>query len=110
MTGCPQDRGGAHAPAVRPGPARSFRVAPGIRWVVETHSILISDGSTEPVRIEYPEAALWDLVTRRHRTERCVALLAYIAGLDAAGAERLANETLETWERAGFLVSTGDDG
>lgn len=98
------------AQAAMPASPRSVRVAPGVRWAVETNSILISDGRTELVRIDYPEAALWDFVSRRRRADRCVPLMAYIAGLDAVSAERLINDTLDAWERAGFVVGAGRDG
>jgi hypothetical protein len=52
----------------------------------------------------YPQAAIWDLLTRGYFYDRTVRMLTAITSLQADEVETLIAESLETWAKAGFLV------
>ncbi|MFQ5603679.1 MAG: hypothetical protein ACE5HS_10465 [bacterium] len=87
-----------------------FKVAPEVRWVVERRGLLLVKGSQKHLHIEYPQAAVWDLVSRGYRLPVAVRMLAHIATLDEPDAERLLLESLHEWFAMGFLVREENHG
>ena len=48
---------------------REFRLASGVTWAVNSCDVLVRNALGNVCSIGYPEAALWDLVSRdQHRT------------------------------------------
>jgi hypothetical protein len=82
-----------------------YTLAPDLRWAVERLSVTLTDKSGQVRSIQYPQAGIWDLVSRGYPFDRVVSLTAHIAGCDAAGADRLVRDTLDEWARAGWIVS-----
>ncbi|MBI5086313.1 MAG: hypothetical protein HZB13_17180, partial [Acidobacteria bacterium] len=45
--------------------AERFQSADGVRWTVEQQGIAVfAPGVERPLRLSYPEAAVWELLTR----------------------------------------------
>jgi hypothetical protein len=81
-----------------------YRVAEQVRWAVETAGVvLINNANGAATTLGYPEAAIWDLITRGDPGERIAAKLCVIAGLDPAAAHQLVLDTVAAWRKAGFL-------
>ncbi len=84
---------------------------PSVSWAVEPWSItLFHREKRERRALRYPEAALWDFISRRYALDRAVRLLGAIAGLDEPAARALASATIEDWVRSGYLVEVTDHG
>jgi hypothetical protein len=54
--------------------------------------------------IPYPQAAIWDLMSRSYDYETIVAMMGHIAAVSADEARSLAQSALHTWTDAGLLV------
>jgi hypothetical protein len=77
---------------------------------VETCGItLIHRGTGTTRSLRYPEAALWDLLSRGYSYERTLSLLCAIASLAPEAAERLLLDSLAAWVEVGFLVREEDN-
>lgn len=80
-----------------------YRVGRGVRWSVERVTLTLVDAKGNVHTLRYPEAAVFDLLSRGHPFEKVVSLTAHIASLDAAGADALVRSTLEEWADGGFV-------
>ena len=80
-----------------------FRIGNGVRWSVGTVGVTLVDACGEVHTLGYPEAAIFDLLSRRYSFAKVAALTAGIACLDRAGAEALVRSTLERWADCGIL-------
>jgi len=88
----------------RPSDA-TYRCGPDVAYAVESTGIVLMGEPDGPVRhLGYPEAAVWDLISRRYTFDRTVAMLRAIASLDACEAEHVVRRCLREWTDAGFLV------
>lgn len=101
-----------------PGPANPcggiYRLARGIRWVVETRGItLYREGVEENTgtlaSLPYPQAALWDLL-QRYRFAEMVELLGYVMNTDPVSARTWALEIIAAWTAAGYLTHEDANG
>lgn len=89
-------------------PEPIYRLAVDVQWAVRQKGVVVFLGSGGPAwHFDYPQAAVWDLLTRGYRHPRMVRLLCAIAALDEEGAERLLRESVEQWHEAGLLVPDG---
>lgn len=72
-------------------------------WAVETAGVTLirHDGAVRFLR--YPEAALWDLLSREVPLDRIVRITAAVAGLEPATARTWVRETIDAWVREGWL-------
>lgn len=94
----------ARAPELRPASRGPHRPAPGITWSVEQRGALVFDRSrTAPTWIGYPEAAIWDLLTRGTPWTQLVAVFATVAGVTADDAEKQAGAACRAWVESGLL-------
>jgi len=91
-------------------PQLSYRVSPAVRWVVEKRGLLLVGGDGSHLRLGYPEAAIWDLLSRGYRTRTLVSSLAHIVGVDDSTAMKLLFDTARDLLAAGFLSSETSDG
>jgi hypothetical protein len=81
-----------------------YRSAEQVRWAVEAAGVvLINNANGAATTLCYPEAAIWDLITRGDSNERIAAKLCAIVGLDPAAARQLVLDTVAAWRKAGFL-------
>ena len=83
------------------------RVSPGIAWAVRSAGILLLNTATgAAVELAYPDAAVWDMMSRGESPDRIAAQLGPIAQLDRAAARQLVEDRVQAWIVAG-LVTTG---
>jgi hypothetical protein len=89
----------------------TYRVSPGVAWVVELDGIiLINRGSSNTLRLGYPQAAVWDLANRGLPFERIVSLLSVISALSSEQAGRLVQESFQQWQEQGFFQEVMGNG
>ena len=73
-------------------------------WVVQPNGVLlVNDRLRTTLMVHYPEAAVWDLLTR-NPVDAVVRKMGYIAGLDRAAAEDLVRSAIDRWLDLGFLA------
>ncbi len=85
--------------------AIAYQCAPSVRWAVEMYGIfLINEHTGRSGFLGYPQAALWDLMTRNYSYAQTLRVFQAITSLQVNDAERLIMETLEEWTRSGFLT------
>lgn len=83
----------------------AYQCTPHTRWAVEVWGIVLIHLKTGIVcRLNYPQAAVWDLLTHGYSYDRLVRMLTAITSLQADEVEKLLAESLENWVDAGFLV------
>jgi hypothetical protein len=70
---------------------------------VETTGLLLTDGKGNVRFVAYPEAAVWDLVSRGYRDNKVIAMMQSIASLDVETTKHLVLDSLENWTQYGFL-------
>jgi hypothetical protein len=81
-----------------------YRAAPQVSWAVEAGGVLLIDRATgAAVALGYPQAAVWDFLTRGESEERICAMLCAIASLQPEAARTLLLETAAALREAGFL-------
>jgi len=89
----------------------SYQCAPHVKWAVETRGIILVDQNTRLAHsLNYPHAALWDLINRGHSFDKTVRMLCAIVSMEAKEAEQFLLESLDEWAEAGFLVKTNNHG
>jgi hypothetical protein len=84
-----------------------FRCPGEVNWVVAEgglHLIHIRKG--DRLTLAYPQAAVWDLISRGYTVERTATMVAMIAGLEETSARKLVRECLDNWVQLGFLVGS----
>jgi hypothetical protein len=75
-----------------------------VQWAVEQRGILLIDTrSGRQCMLTYPQAAVWDLLSRGHDVPAVIDLITAIASLDLEAAAKLVHDCLEAWVRRGFL-------
>ena len=82
-----------------------YRAAEHVRWAVETAGVVLIDGATgTATTLGYPQAAIWDFLTRGEPVEQICAKLCAIASLDPAAAQALVLETMAALRKAGLVT------
>ncbi len=81
----------------------TYRVGPRVQWSVGRVTVTLTDGSGRVRTLQYPEAAVWDLVSRAYPFAKVVSMTAHIAALDEIAASALVRAALEEWAESGFL-------
>ena len=84
---------------------KKYRLSPNVRWVVERFTVTLTDGKGRVRALRYPEAAIWDLVSRGYAYDKVVPMMAHIAARDTAAADTLVRTTLEDWASDGLIES-----
>lgn len=82
---------------------RSYRLAPGVRWAVERSAVKLTDAKGTVRTLRYPEAAVWDLLSRGYAFDKVVSMITHIAALDSPGANVLVRTSVEDWAQSGFI-------
>jgi len=88
-----------------------YRSASQVSWTVEKRGLVLLNSATGAVcTLAYPEAALWDLISRCESCQRIIPALSAITSLEPAAAEQLIQVTVRGWVQAGFLVREAGNG
>ena len=84
---------------------RAFRCGPHVEWAVERDGVLVVNRADGTVwRLDYPAAAVWDLIAREYSYPQLVSMLSAVCSVDRTAAKRLLAELLDAWCEAGFLI------
>jgi len=96
----------------KPGPRGiAVELAPRIGWIVEEGTVRVFEAEKgELLKLGYPEAAVWDLISRYSLEADIVPKLAVIGGLNRAATRALLHSCLRGWLRSGILVQAGSRG
>lgn len=97
----------------RPGAEKlaTYRCAPHVSWTVERNGLLLLNaGNAKGCPLGYPQAALWDLLSRGNSYRQVVSKMRAIALLSAEATERFIADTMESWVEAGLLLREDGDG
>lgn len=87
---------------------QKMRCAGQAAWVVEPHGVaLIHMAQGRRRELGYPEAAVWDLVTRGRPEKTICSMLELIAGIGPREARTLVDSCLDQWLAEGWL-ETGE--
>ena len=93
------------------GSATRYRCPRHVAWSVEPDGVLlVNTAGATARRLRYPEAAVWDWLSRGDSCAGATRKTAALAKLDPAAAERLVLEAVRSWVEAGFLVVESGDG
>lgn len=88
----------------------TFRAAAGVAWSVETRGIIVRAPGRPIHRIGYPQAAVWDWMTRGYHHDKIVSLLCPVAGIDPVTARRVIADAIDAWTAASLLICEHSDG
>ena len=89
---------------------QSYVVAPSVRWIVERRGLLLLNGDQSCLNVCYPEAAIWDLMSRGYSFSVIMNMLVPITRLETPEIMRLFDEALNTWIAEGYLIVGKSDG
>ena len=67
---------------------------------------MLTNGRGIIKEIKYPEAAVWDLISRSYTQEKVVKMLTYIVSCNQLEANKIVKAALETWVKDGFLLKS----
>jgi hypothetical protein len=81
----------------------TYHVARGVRWSVGRTNLTVANGRGHVQALEYPEAAVWDLLTRGYRFDDVVRLTGHITSTSSADAAVLVRSSLQRWCDAGLV-------
>lgn len=81
----------------------TFHVAPGVGWSVGRVNLTLTDRRGHVCTLEYPEAAVWDLLSRGYAFEKIEQMLGHIASMEPAAADALIRTAIGRWRDAGLL-------
>ncbi len=97
----------------KPGYSRSltYQCHPQAAWIVEKYGLsLVHPDTGQSMRLNYPEAALWDLLSRGLPVQRAAVIMTVISKMAPGAVLRWIVETLDYWAQAGWLIIGGEDG
>lgn len=98
----PTAPGAGAAPAS--GIRAAYRKAEGVRWSVEVDGItLLREPAGKSLFLGYPDAALWDFLSRGLREREILSRMRALLKSDEAGARAEIFRILARLERDGFL-------
>ena len=81
-----------------------YRTADHVKWAVEAAGVVLIDRATgAATTLGYPQAAIWDFLTRGESSERIALKMCTIASLTPEAAQALVLETVAALRQAGFL-------
>lgn len=82
-----------------------YQCLPQIAWSVERDGILLINRNTGKVRfLPYPQASIWDLISRGYAFDRTVRMVSAIAAMKHHDGEEFILKSLKEWSREGFLT------
>jgi hypothetical protein len=85
--------------------SREFHSHPHVSWIVETRGIhIINKQTNRTCFLNYPRAAIWDLMTRDNSFDRIITFISIISSVNRIKARQLVCESVEEWIKKGFLL------
>lgn len=95
----------------KPSSATVLHCRQDICWTVENNGLLLIDRTAGTViHMDYPDAALWDFVSREIPLPKIIAMMSAITGKSAQDTKIRIAETLARWERTTLLIRDGSHG
>lgn len=89
---------------------KKLQCAAQVVWVVEPQGIVLIhtlQGRRYP--LAYPEAAVWDLLTRSRPVETICTMLELIAAISPSKSKELVTACLEVWTQEGWLEAEASE-
>lgn len=86
----------------------TYRLCPDVRWVVDRFTVRLTGANDASLTLHYPEAAVWDLLSRGYPFAKVVSMITHIAGLDQSAADVLVRRAIGDWARSGFVEGGTD--
>ena len=68
-------------------------------------ALTLTDGKGNVRNVDYPEAAIWDLLSRGYSFTQVATMMAHIASVDVERANAMIRDALEEWAASGFIES-----
>lgn len=82
-----------------------YRCHSDVVWAIESVGlVLIRRDTRKRLVLHYPEAALWDLLSRQVAFDRLIKMMAAIAGLELSAAREWVTKTINGWARESWLI------
>jgi hypothetical protein len=89
----------------------TYGASVGMSWVVQAHGVRVSDElARRSETLDYPEAAIWELLLRGHSVREAGAALQWILEVPADQAQGLVARCVREWTGAGWLETKGGEG
>jgi hypothetical protein len=85
------------------------RPAADVRWVVETRGVLLFGSGAARRFLNYPQASIWDFMSRGYPPAKIVELLCAIARIEQQAAERLYVEYVSGLMEEGYIERPVDE-
>jgi hypothetical protein len=84
-----------------------LRCAPDVSWRAESDGIrVLAPDRALTLKLGYPEAALWDMITRGVAGQRAITMMLHIGGFgDEAAAAAFITSKVQEWQRLDLLVA-----
>ena len=87
------------------------RCHPATVWAVDQTGVRVLRRDTGKTRhLPYPDAAVWDLVTRRVPAPRLVTMISTLIGEERSSAGAWIARTIRQWKQEGWLIGGEGDG
>ena len=83
---------------------KRYTIPSHVRWSVETHYLLLWAPSGNAQTIDYPQAAIWDFITRNYNVNDIIARLSIITNCTEHEMKKLYIESTNEWVRNGVLT------
>jgi hypothetical protein len=88
-----------------------YKCHPDIAWVVDKDGLIFFHQKTKTRhRMNYPEAAFWDLLSREMPYESITNMMASLLGKDRRSTQLWMSDVIEVWRQKDFIVAEDDNG
>jgi len=85
----------------------NYRQNPDVRYIIESSGlILINTRSGNKLAIDYPQAAVWDLLIKNYAPDLMIRMISNILLISRTQAKSIILDTLESLYRKGFLLKS----
>ncbi|MDO8589613.1 MAG: hypothetical protein Q7T82_21520 [Armatimonadota bacterium] len=90
---------------------KQVRCRAKVSWAAQSNGLLLMRQDTgASATLSYPEAAIWDLLSRNVGYERVVKIISAMERIGADRAADVVESAVRQWLVDGWLVNGGDDG
>ncbi len=79
------------------------RIPSGVQWIVGRRTLTVVGGDGVTKTLGYPDAAVWDFLSRGYSVRDATRLVAAVASLEPAAAEELVRLVVAEWVACGIL-------
>ncbi len=79
------------------------RIPSGVQWSVGRKTLTVVGGDGVTKTLGYPDAAVWDFLSRGYSVSDVTRLVAAVASLEPAAAEELVRAAVAEWVECGVL-------